>query len=279
LTVLRTLDQHLDAFVSGNHLPTPTTTQVSVPPKEQRVTPIVSPQPPPLQRVTAVPATLLANNLTTSCILCAKPCTHQRKTRGNTPGALLLINRAHHVPPPPLFIEVIEPTPPPEALPATTTMPRQSTCIISAPLPQFNNVRFVSQEAINNLIVKKVNTHQNALPPLQLCPKYTTRHNLEHYSLAMAHPITGEHITSYHKLMLDPATSEVWMTAFGKDYGGMCQGNNKTKTKGTDVIFVMDPKDVPSIPKNQPPTYAKVIVAYRPQKEDPIKSESQLVAT
>jgi hypothetical protein len=146
-------------------------------------------------------------------------------------------------------------------------MPRQSTCINSVPLPQFNNVRFISQEAINNLIFKKVNTYQNAFTPLQLCPKFTTHHNLEHYSLAMVHPITGEHITSYHKLMLDPATSEVWMTAFGKDFSGMCQGNDKTKTKGTDAIFVMvDPKDIPSIPKNQPPNYAKVVVTYCPQK-------------
>jgi hypothetical protein len=85
----------------------------------------------------------------------------------------------------------------------------------------------------------------------------------------MVHPITREHITSYRKLMLDPAMSEVWMTAFGKDFRGMCQGKDKTSTKGKDAIFVMDPKDIPGIPKNQPPTYAKVVVAYRPQKNNP----------
>jgi hypothetical protein len=85
----------------------------------------------------------------------------------------------------------------------------------------------------------------------------------------MVHPDAGEHITSYRKFMLDSARSEVWMTAFGKDFGDMCQGDDKTKTKGTDAIFFMDPKEVPSIPKNQPPTYAKVVVANCPQKEDP----------
>ncbi len=124
LTVLHTLAQHLDAFVSGNHLPTPTTTQVSIPPEEQKVTPIRSPQPPPLQRVTAAPVTLLANNPTTPCILRAKPHAHQHKTRANTPHASPLINCAHHVPLLPLFTEVIEPTPPPAALPATTATPR-----------------------------------------------------------------------------------------------------------------------------------------------------------
>jgi hypothetical protein len=85
----------------------------------------------------------------------------------------------------------------------------------------------------------------------------------------MEHPVTGEHITSYLKLMQDPETSDVWLWAFGKDFGGVCQGDNKTGTKGTDAMFVMEPKDVPNIPKDQPPTYAKVVIAYHPQKEDP----------
>ncbi len=39
--------------------------------------------------------------------------------------------------------------------------------------------------------------------------------------------------------MNDPATAEVWQTAFGKDFGGMCQGDNKTGQKGTNAMFVM----------------------------------------
>ena len=39
----------------------------------------------------------------------------------------------------------------------------------------------------------------------------------------MVHPVTGETILSYNKLMNDPATAEVWQTAFGKDFGGMAQ--------------------------------------------------------
>ncbi len=39
--------------------------------------------------------------------------------------------------------------------------------------------------------------------------------------------------------MNDPATVEVWQTAFGKDFGGMAQGNNKTGQKGTNAMFVM----------------------------------------
>jgi hypothetical protein len=79
----------------------------------------------------------------------------------------------------------------------------------------------------------------------------------------------GKHITSNRKLMQDPTTSEIWMTALGKDFGSMSQGDDKTGMKGPDTMFVMNSKDVPNTPKNQPPTYAKVVVAYHPQMEDP----------
>jgi hypothetical protein len=62
--------------------------------------------------------------------------------------------------------------------------------------------------------------------------------NLKHYGLAMVHSIMGKHIMSYRKLMQDLATLEVWMKAFSKDFGGMCQGNNKMGTKGTAMQFL-----------------------------------------
>jgi hypothetical protein len=55
-----------------------------------------------------------------------------------------------------------------------------------------------------------------------------TAANLEHLAMPMIHPMTGETITSYKKLMHNPATIKIWQTAFGKDFGGMAQGNNKT---------------------------------------------------
>jgi hypothetical protein len=85
----------------------------------------------------------------------------------------------------------------------------------------------------------------------------------------MVHPITGETIKSYKKLMKDPVTQETWMTAFGKDFGGMSQGDNKTGQVGTNAMFVMDPKDIPTIPADRMVTYANVVVDFRPQKEDP----------
>ena len=155
----------------------------------------------------------------------------------------------------------------PTPSPAT---PRRSTRLHPAPLPNFRNVSFISQEAINFLVTNDPVVTPQAFVPRHFRRSYTAR-DIAHYGFAMVHPVTGEHITSYRKLMNDPVTSVVWMTAFGKDFGGMCQGDKKTGTKGTDAIFVMDPRDVPNIPKDQPPTYAKVVVAYRPQKDDPYR--------
>jgi hypothetical protein len=71
--------------------------------------------------------------------------------------------------------------------------------------------------------------------------------------------------------MNDPANAEDWMTAFGKDFGGMSQGNNKTGQQGTNAMFVMSPSNIPHIPKDKDHiiTYARVVVDHRPQKEDP----------
>jgi hypothetical protein len=61
----------------------------------------------------------------------------------------------------------------------------------------------------------------------------------KYFANPMVHPVTGKTISSYRKLMQDPATAEVWQTAFGKDFGGMAQGDNKTGQKGTNAMFVM----------------------------------------
>jgi hypothetical protein len=50
--------------------------------------------------------------------------------------------------------------------------------------------------------------------------------------------------------MNNSATQETWMTAFGKDFGGMCQGNNKTR-KGMDAMFTMNPANICNIPKTK----------------------------
>ena len=70
--------------------------------------------------------------------------------------------------------------------------------------------------------------------------------------------------------MHDPATAETWQTAFGKDFGGMTQGDDKTGQKGTNAMFVMSHKAIKRALENKKKiTYGNPVVDYRPQKDDP----------
>jgi hypothetical protein len=81
--------------------------------------------------------------------------------------------------------------------------------------------------------------------------------------------VTGETITKHQKLAKDPVTRHVWTTAFGKEFGTLAQGDNKTNTPGTDSIFILDRNEIANIRKDRTVAYALVVVDCRPQKEDP----------
>ena len=86
----------------------------------------------------------------------------------------------------------------------------------------------------------------------------------------MIHPVTGEIIYSYKRLMNDPATAKVWQTAFGKDFGGMAQGDLKNGQKGTNSVFVMRHKEIDvAMAAGHKWTYVRIVVDHQPQKEDP----------
>ncbi len=92
----------------------------------------------------------------------------------------------------------------------------------------------------------------------------------KHYANPMVHPVTGATISSYKKLMKDPATAEVWQTAFGKDFGGMCQGDNKTGQIGTNAMVLMTHDEIAhALRAKKVFTYGNPVVDHRPQKEDP----------
>ena len=128
----------------------------------------------------------------------------------------------------------------------------------------------ISQEAINFLTNCVWSKSPDVFTPDKLKPNHALSClNLEQVAMPMIHPTTGEVISSYKKLMHDPATKDIWQRAFGKDFGGMAQGCNETGQKGTNAIFVMTHAEIPNIPKDRTVTYARVVVDFRPQKEDP----------
>jgi hypothetical protein len=86
----------------------------------------------------------------------------------------------------------------------------------------------------------------------------------------MVHLLTGKTISSYKKLMNNPATAEVWQTAFRKDFGRMVQGCNETGQKGTNAMFVMTKTEIArALAAGKKITYANLVVDHHPQKEDP----------
>ena len=123
-------------------------------------------------------------------------------------------------------------------------------------------MNFLTNEVWNNL--------PQHFTPANLRPKEdATAANLEHLAMPMVHPSTGETISSYKMLMNDPATMEIWQTTFGKDFGGMAQGDNKMGQKATNAIFVMTHEEILLIPPDRTITYAQVVVDFHPQKADP----------
>ncbi len=80
----------------------------------------------------------------------------------------------------------------------------------------------------------------------------------------------GKTISSYKKLMNDPATAKVWQTAFGKEFRGMAQGDKKTGQKGTNTMFVMTHNELAHVLRaGKKLTFANPVVNYWPQKYDP----------
>jgi hypothetical protein len=82
------------------------------------------------------------------------------------------------------------------------------------------------QHAINALTKSEIKKCQDIFVPHVLFKSDTSRMAIstEHFACPMVHPITGKTTT---KLMNDPATAEIWQTAFGKDFGGMSHGDNQ----------------------------------------------------
>ena len=163
---------------------------------------------------------------------------------------------------------------------ATKSTPQHSTRLTI----QDNHVRFrnsciISQVALNLLLLDDLKNDTTPFILTKLLPPPAHPTNFEHYAMQMVHPVTGETILSYKKLMKDPVTVETWQTAFGKDFGGMCQGEDKTGTVGTDAMFVMTPQDVANMPADHLATYANIIVDFQPQKEDPHRIRTALAET
>ena len=84
----------------------------------------------------------------------------------------------------------------------------------------------------------------------------------------MVHSTTKQTITKYKELAKDHNMKEIWKRAFGKELGGLAQGDKKIGTAGINTIFFLTRDNITNIPRDQTVTYARIVVAERPQKPD-----------
>ncbi len=191
-----------------------------------------------LPQITEAPGIMNLRNPTAKRTLKTTPRVHHRHTRNNTPGIV-----APTVSPPPYV-----------------------------PIPSGAQRCMVTRHAINSLTETEQASCQRAFTPSRLLPPVVldAPSHREHFCSPMVHPITGETISSYKKLMHDLATAETWQTAFGKDFGGMMQGDDKTGQKGTNAVLVMSRKEIRRAHELKKKfTYGNPVADYRPQKDDP----------
>ncbi len=211
-------------------------THVPAPEGQQRVgpTPEVT-RAESLQRMLNTPPIMNAPNPTTRRALKSTKRVHLRLTRNNVPGTVPTITRTQPLYSPPTATEMtpVRQSPRLQKMPPqtdNTSLPQPYRKPRHAPIAaRLHNHNIISQQALHILANNVWDNSNPNFTPKNLWPKEKTNAtNLEHLAMPMVHPTTGEIITIYKKLMHDPAMRDIWQTAFGKDFGGMAQGDNKT---------------------------------------------------
>jgi hypothetical protein len=229
-------------------------------------------------RISNAPPIKKARNPTAKRVLKNTPCLHRQQTRNNTPGAVPAIQSVNVVTNSTQHRHVVGQKRVAQQS-KTNDGNRQSQRIhgITTPTPYIPIPRGARQRIMTRQAINVLTVHKEANANTTYTPRCLIKHvkkglpvMFEHFACPMVHPIMGITISSYKKLMNDPATAKVWQTAFGKEFGGMAQGDNKSGQKGTNAIFVMKHDKLAQILcAGKKFTFAHPVVNHRPQKEDP----------
>eukprot|EP00804_Cyclotella_cryptica_P004885 CCRYP_004953-RA/>CCRYP_004953-RA protein AED:0.21 eAED:0.22 QI:0/0/0/1/0.5/0.33/3/0/1060 len=217
----------------------------------------------PIQRVVEHPTVTTSTNPTDPKQLRATPRTHQRATRHNVPNSLpTIINPVNeHTPRRSMRLAPDDaPILPVYTVPSSERLPMHSPNIIA----------FQAVDHITNNVYNDSNAAWHPRTFLTLSPSdLAVRADADIDHMWQVHPTTGETITSYKKLIACPLLRDVWTPAFGKEFGNLAQGDRETGEKGTNTMFVMTHAQIRDIPRDRTITYGRVVVDYRPQKDDP----------
>ena len=96
--------------------------------------------------------------------------------------------------------------------------------------------------------------------------------DLEEVCNSVINPITKETLTNYKKVIACPELREVWMKAMCKELGNIAQGysdGENINEKGTNTVRFLTHEEIRAIPKDRKITYARIVVNFREQKDDP----------
>jgi hypothetical protein len=91
----------------------------------------------------------------------------------------------------------------------TRTQPRCKAKETYTALPSGARQRIVTQQAINILTIRELAAFSTVFTPCALIKHAKMPLHLKHYTNTMVHSVTGCTISSYKKMMHDPATAEV----------------------------------------------------------------------
>ena len=214
--------------------------------------------------ITTLPPIGTLNNPTAKHVLQVTKWLHWQVTRNNTPGIVPLPTLIIPIPPQQVRLAkqmakmntlpfnqshlfIAPPTPGVRnwgAQPTWVQPSRLTTKAMVINVPSVAQQRIVTRHAINVLTLQEKAPFNAIHVPTKLMHEASIPVKFEHYANPMVHLVTGKTISSYKQLMNNPATAEVWQTAFGKDFGSMAQGNNKTGQRGMKAMFVMTHNEV-----------------------------------
>ena len=187
------------------------------------------------------PAVTTSTNPTAPRVLRNKPRTHLRRTRNNKPGT-------------------IPPLPKPATIKPISIQPP------SARVQQHNIIAQAALQTYCGMSMME-NLTSNLWRPNKL--KLIETPEIMHYCAPVTHPITGKAMRKYAEVAKCEELRETWETAFGKEFGGLAQGDDRTGQKGTDTVIILNHQQIKDIPKDRVVTYASIAVDYREQKDDP----------
>ncbi len=179
--------------------------------EEQRVideSPILT-----VPRIIDAPPIMQVRNQEAKRVLTITPQIHWRLTQNNTPGGVPLIRRAHPIPEsdtPDQPLMTIT-APPGRRCSLRTKQKPTSPPTMRRPLPLQATQHIVARQAMNVLTIKEKATFNAMFTPCNLMQHTAIpfAHHFEQYANLMVRPMTGVTISSYKKLMQDPATAEI----------------------------------------------------------------------